>query len=72
MEMATPNRLEPDSDLFCPHCGGNIENDMDYDIDEVAANMYLARNVSLVQMKCGAIVQDGEFLHKSEAREMFG
>ncbi len=75
MEMATPNRLEPDEDaLFCPHCGNDIDDDIGYEIEGVykGSSFYLNRKVSLIQMLCGAVVQDGEFLSKPMARETFG
>lgn len=73
MRMATTAYLEPDDDaLFCPHCGNNIDDDIEGEVEDNGVTpYYLARNVSLVLMRCGAIVQDGQFLNKSQAREEF-
>ena len=64
--------------MYCPHCGGDIDDDIDYELDgELGVGgagmyeLYLSRKTTLFQMKCGAIVQDGEWYTKSEAKEAF-
>lgn len=54
-------------DLFCPECGANIDQ---VGTEEVEG--HFASGVAIFKCgSCKALVQDGEYLNKTEARERF-
>lgn len=54
-------------DLFCPECGANVDQT---GYSEVSG--YFRTGVFIFKCDgCGALVEDGEWLSKTEAREKF-
>jgi ribosomal protein L37AE/L43A len=61
------NNPYPD-DLFCPECGTNVDVAGYREVD----GHFRTGTVIYECETCESLVQDGEFLNKTEAREIFG